>query len=411
MKILKLRRSEDRRIRAGHLWVFSNEVDTAHTPLTAFEPGEEAAVTDARGAFLGSACVNPHSLICARVYSREKRPLDADLLRERLTDALSLRERLFDSPYFRLAFGEGDFLPGLVVDRYGSHLACQVTTLAMERRRDLVRGILDELVHPASVLWDDTAGSRVLEGLETGGRVFEGPVPEELEVLENGCVYLVPGREGQKTGWFYDQRDNHRLTASLCRGRDVLDAFSYAGGFGVAAARAGASSVVYLDASAKALSFAERNHRANSGGGCETVCGDAFDALKELRDAGRTFDVVSIDPPAFIKRRRDYKEGLNAYRRLNYLGMQLVRDGGLLVTSSCSQLLSADDLRGCVSQASARLGALPRLLAAGRQGPDHPVHCAMPETAYLKCLIVQCARQARPHNRPGRDDTQQGQQQ
>lgn len=391
MKTLKLKRGEERRIRAGHLWIFSNEVDVRDIPLTAIDPGEEVLVTDSRGTFLGAACVNPHSLICARMYAREKRPLDADLLRERLTDALRLRERLFDAPYFRLCFGEGDFLPGLVVDRYDRHLACQVTTLAMEKRRDLVAEILRDLVRPESVLWDDTVSARSLEGLKSDERVLDGTVPERLQVLENGCTYLAPGRDGQKTGWFYDQRDNHRLVASLAKGMDVLDAFSYVGGFGVCAAKAGARSVVYLDASARALACAGENHRQNApDSACETICGDAFEALKALRDEGRRFDVVSIDPPAFIKRRKDYKEGLNAYRRLNYLALQLVRDGGLLVTSSCSQLLPVEDLRASVATASAKLCIHPRLLAAGRQGPDHPVHCAMPETAYLKCLLVQC---------------------
>ncbi len=394
MQPLQLRRGEERRIRAGHLWVFSNEVDTRARPLTDCAPGEEVAVTDSRGAFLGSACVNPHSLICARIYARERRPLDADLLRERLRDALDLRRSLYQEPFYRLCFGEGDFLPGLTVDRYGDHAAVQVTTLAMERRRDLVRGLLDELISPASLLWDDTAGSRVLEGLAAGERVMEGDVPDDLAVRENGCEFAAPAREGQKTGWFYDQRDSRRMAAAWCAGRDVLDAFCYAGGFGVTAASRGARSVTYLDASARALDYARRNHAANAACPCDAVCGDAFDALRDLHAQGRSFDVVSIDPPAFIKRRKDYREGLNAYRRLHHLALQLVRPGGLLVTSSCSQHLSLDDLRACAAQACAKQRVHPRLLALGRQGADHPVHGAMPETAYLKTLFVQCARQA-----------------
>ncbi len=391
MAKLQLKRGEERRLKAGHLWVFSNEVDTRVTPLSDCEPGGEVLVTDSRGAVLGAACVNPHSLICARIHARERRPLDEDLLRERLRDALRLRQGLYQEPYYRLCFGEGDFLPGLVVDRYGDHMAVQVTTLAMERRRGMVRAILRELVSPASLLWDDTAGARVLEGLAAGERRFEGDVPDEITVRENGCRFTAPAREGQKTGWFYDQRDSRRMAAGWCAGRDVLDAFSYAGGFGVTAASRGARSVTYLDASARALDYARRNHEANAASPCDTVCGDAFDTLKALHDEGRSFDVVSIDPPAFIKRRKDYREGLNAYRRLHHLAMQLMRPGGLLVTSSCSQHLSLEDLRACAAQACAKLRVHPRLLALGRQGADHPAHCAMPETAYLKTLFVQCA--------------------
>ncbi len=397
MKKLQLKRGEDRRARAGHLWIFSNEIDTGKTPLTDFSAGEDVLVTDSRGSIIGSACVNPHSLICARIHARNSQPLDADLLRTRIADALSLRTRLFSDPYYRLVFGEGDFLPGLVIDRYGSHLAFQITTAAMEQRKDVIRDIVHDLIGHTSACFDNTVASRSLEGLETGSRLFAGDVPDDLYVLENGITYLAPAKDGQKTGYFYDQRDNHRFCAGLAKGCDVLDVFSYVGGFGAACANNGAKSCVYVDSSARALEYCSRNHAAQgSEAPCECMQADAFDALKDLRSQGRSFDIVSIDPPAFIKRRRDYKEGLNAYRRLNYLALQLVRDGGCLVTSSCSQLLSGDDLRKVAATACARLNIHPRLIFSGRQGMDHPVHCAMPETAYLKCLIIQCTHQPRP---------------
>lgn len=389
MRPLRLRRGEDRRLAAGHLWIFSNEVDTRATPLTDFAPGEEALVTDSRGRVLGSACVSPGSLICARLHARDERPLDADLLRERLTGALALRRELGLGDFCRLVHGEGDFLPGLVVDRFGGHLTLQLTTAAMEARKDLLREVLDDLLAPSSLLWDNTVPARRLEALSPES-VCEGPVPEELEVPENGCLFAAPCREGQKTGWFYDQRDNRARVAALARGREVLDAFCYAGGFGVAAAKAGARSVLFADASAKALDFAARNAARNAPGCAgETLQGDAFETLRELRRAGRRFDIVCIDPPAFIRRRKEYREGLTAYRRLNALACSLVRDGGFLVTSSCSHALSADDLRACAARACAARGLHPRLLRTGWQAADHPVHCAMPETAYLKCLLIQ----------------------
>ena len=400
MQTLKLKRGEDRRLKAGHLWIFSNEVDTRATDFKNLVPGEEVLVRDCQGHVLGCATVNPHSLICARIHARSARPLDEELLSERLEQALSLRSALFAEPYYRLVYGEGDALPGLVIDRFGSHLTVQITTLAMEQRKEALRSVLHRLIRPESILWDNTVASRTLEGLALGTEC-EGPVPDALDVPENDCVCTVPLLEGQKTGWFYDQRPNRRLMERLARGRDVLDAFSYVGGFGVVAGHAGAASVTFADASARALGYAKDNLARNAPQtACTVLEGDAFDTLRRLHDEGRRFFVVSIDPPAFIKRRKDYKEGLVAYRRINALACSLVEDGGYLLTSSCSQALHVDDLRGCVAHACARQGLHPRLLHTGWQGPDHPIHCAMPETAYLKCLLVQISRQPQPNTRP-----------
>ena len=262
MKELWLRKGEDRRLRAGHLWVFGNEVDVSKSPLNAFTPGEEALVRDARGQALGCAFVNPHSLICARIYSRKAgQALDGALLRERLETALALRERCFDAPYYRLCHGEGDMLPGLVVDRFGDHLTVQIGTAGMDARKEQLREVLRSLLSPASILWDNDLASRSLEGLARDNDL-EGDVPEELDVPENGCRFLAPCRTGQKTGWFYDQRLNRAALTPFVKaqpGCHVLDAFCYAGGFGALAAKHGAGKVSFLDASAQALSYARKN--------------------------------------------------------------------------------------------------------------------------------------------------------
>lgn len=390
MRKLWLKRNEDRRLRAGHLWVFSNEVDTQKSPLTDFTPGEEATLCDARGAPLGSAYLNPASLICARLYARKaEQPLDAALLGERLRQALDLRQRLFSEPWYRLCHGEGDFLPGLVIDRFGDHLAVQISTAGMESRREMLEHCLTQLLSPASVLWDNDLPARGLEGLSREPQ-SRGPLPERLLVPENGCRFFAPCATGQKTGWFYDQRRNRRELARHARDASVLDVFCYAGGFGVTAAAAGARSVTFLDASAQALALAAENAAANAPH-CvaETICGDAFHQLNELFEEGRRFSLISVDPPAFIKRRKDAAQGLAAYRKINTLAMRLLEPGGVLASSSCSHHLPAEALRGCVAHAAARRGLHARLLHAGGQGPDHPVHAAMPETAYLKCFIAQ----------------------
>ncbi|MBD5416210.1 MAG: class I SAM-dependent rRNA methyltransferase [Desulfovibrio sp.] len=389
MRSLVLKKDEDRRIRAGHLWVFSNEVDTKKTPLTDFAPGEEATLLDARGKALGSLCVNPASLICGRLHSKRPGiPLDESLLRERLAAALAAREQYFSEPWYRLCHGEGDYLPGLVIDRYGAHLTLQLGTAAMEARRELIVRALEELVHPASLRFDSDIPARGLEGLS---RLPEssGPVPEFLEVPENGCRFTVAAAQGQKTGWFYDQRANRREFARYAKGADVLDIFSYVGGFGVTAAAHGARSVTFLDASEPALALSRRNMAANAPGvPVETMLGDAFQRLGELAEAGRRFSLISLDPPAFIKRRKDAAQGVAAYRKINLLAAGLLAPGGVLATSSCSHHLDGAELGRSIAHASAKLGRPARLLYTGAQGPDHPVHVAMPETAYLKCRIV-----------------------
>ncbi len=390
MDTVFLKKGEDRRIRTGHLWVFSNEIDSRRSPVAEFGPGQIVNVADSGGRPLGSGYVNPASLIAVRLFSR--RPdvtLDADLLRARLKDALELRERLFSAPFYRLCHGEGDLLPGLVADRHGEHLVCQVTTAGMDARTDAIMDVLDELVRPRSVLLDNDTASRDLEQLERFQRPAFGEVPEECTVEENGMEYAAPLASGQKTGWFYDQRCNRAALVPFIRSRQgcsVLDAFCYAGGFGALAARNGAGNVTFLDASAGALEYAKRNAE-RWGADAECMRGDAAEVLADMRRRGRTFDIVCLDPPAFIKRKKDARQGMEAYIRVNELGMDLVRPGGLLMTCSCSHHLDEDALRAIVTRAAGRRRRFARLLFRGFQGPDHPVHPAMPETAYLKAFL------------------------
>jgi 23S rRNA (cytosine1962-C5)-methyltransferase len=386
---LRLRKNEDRRLRAGHLWVFSNEVDVAHTPLTAFEPGDAVEVQDQRGAPLGSAYVNPHSLIAARLVSRQRdRRLDGDLLRRRLARALALREGLFPGPYYRLVYGEGDGLPGLVVDRFGDVLVVQVGTAGMERVLDEVVGALQETVRPAGILLRNDASARGLEGLEAYVRVAAGEVPAELEVEENGVRFLAPA-DGQKTGWFYDHRMNRARMAAYAGGRRVLDVFSYVGGWGLQAAAAGAEAVVCVDASAPALAALERN--AELGGVADRLevrRADAFDALGRMAADGERYGMVILDPPAFVKRKKDARAGEEAYRRANRMAMELLEPDGILVSASCSYHFSREALQDSLLRASRRLGRDLQILEQGHQGPDHPVHPAIPETAYLKAIVA-----------------------
>lgn len=396
MKELWLRKGEDRRLLAGHLWIFGNEVDGQKSPLGDFAPGDEALVRTARGQTLGSAFVNPHSLICARIYSRGAvRPLDGALLRQRLETALALRDRYSGTPYYRLCHSEGDMLPGLVIDRFGDHLTVQIGTAGMEMRKEALREALHSLLSPASILWDNDLASRGLEGLPRDSEL-EGDSPRELDVPENGCRFFAPRHNGQKTGWFYDQRRNRAEAARYAGGAHVLDIFSYAGGFGGTAARAGAASVTFIDASQTAVDYATRNAARNAphlagAGAILGLCGDAFACMEQLHAEGRRFGLICLDPPAFIKRRKDLEQGKAAYARANALAVRLLEPGGIFVSCSCSHHLPAETLRGLIARAAARNRRQGRILYAGGQPEDHPVQCAMPETAYLKCFITHMA--------------------
>lgn len=390
METVFLKKGEDRRLRVGHMWVFSNEIDVKRSPLGSFAPGQPVQIADSAGRILGSGYINPASLIAVRMISRKaEKALDADLLRRRLTDALALRKRMFPRPFYRLCHGEGDFLPGLIADRHGDHIVCQITTAGMDAQTDTLMNVLEELLHPSSILLDNDIASRSLEGLERFQRTAYGSVPEETIVEENGMAFTVPLTSGQKTGWFYDQRVNRAALSPFVRsqtGGSVLDAFCYAGGFGALAAKNGAASVTFMDASAHALSYARRNAETE-GAEIETMQGDALTMLADLRREGRTFDIVCLDPPAFIKRKKDARQGLEAYQRINELGLDLVAPGGMLMTCSCSHHLEPDALRSMVTRAAGKRRRFARLLFQGFQGPDHPIHPAMPETAYLKAFL------------------------
>jgi 23S rRNA (cytosine1962-C5)-methyltransferase len=387
---LRLKKHEDRRLRTGHVWVYSNEVDTAATPLSGFEPGQAVLIEDAAGKPLGTGYVNPHTLICARLASRDpKLVLDQSLITHRLNIALGLRERLFAAPYYRLAFGDSDGLPGLVVDRYGDVLVAQFATAGIERLKTEVIAALEKVVKPRAILLRNDGAAREVEGLAPYVEPALGEVPELVGLVEDDLRFEVPVREGQKTGWFYDQRMNRVRLRQYVAGKRVLDVFSYLGAWGLHAAAAGAASVLCVDSSARAVDWAQGNARDNDlGARVAFETGDAFEVLKRLRAEREHFDVVVLDPPAFIKRKKDFREGSQAYRRINQMAMQVLAKDGLLVSASCSYHLGADDLRDILLAGSRHVDRFLQVLEQGHQAPDHPVHPAIVETAYLKVFYA-----------------------
>lgn len=387
---LKLKKHQDRRLRAGHCWVYSNEVDTAATPLKGLAPGQAVDIVSDQGKWLGSGYVNPNTLIAARIVSRDRaHRLDQSLLVHRIKIALGLREALYPAPYYRLVYGEADGLPGLVVDRYGDQLVVQLTTAGMEVLRDQVIAALDKVLDPAVILLRNDVASRELEGLEQYIEEAKGTVPGRTPVIEGDARFEVSLTEGQKTGWFYDQAANRDKLMKYVAGKRVLDVCSYVGAWGVRAALGGATDVTCVDVSARALEQVQANAALNGVADRVRIAqGDAFTTLKALRQAGEHFDVVVVDPPAFIKRKKDLKEGTLAYRRLNEVAMALLGRDGLLASASCSFHMDRDNLLRTLQQGARHVDRSLQLLEYGQQGPDHPIHPAIVETAYLKAYYL-----------------------
>jgi 23S rRNA (cytosine1962-C5)-methyltransferase len=398
---LRLKRNEDRRLHAGHLWIFSNEVDTQQTPLPKYKPGELVRVLAHNDRALGLAYVNPKSLISARMLSSWSIP-DAGWLAGRIRMALTLRERLYSQPYYRLVYGESDGLPGLVVDRYGSACVVQIGTAGMEELKTQIKEALIQVLRCEALLFKNDSSAREMEGLPSYVEAAKGKFDEWGLVVEDGLEFRAPLAEGQKTGWFFDQAANRRaLTKYVRKGARVLDVFSYVGAWGVRAAHSGAAEVLCVDSSAPALDLAASNAELNSGkvgsgkaGGTDrrpgvltTLRGDAFDVLEDLAKKRARFDVVVIDPPAFAKRKKDLPKALAAYKRLNQLAMQVLSDDGILVSCSCSYHLSAEDLQDAIAKAARGADKHVQILEVGGQAPDHPVHPAIPETRYLKAYF------------------------
>jgi 23S rRNA (cytosine1962-C5)-methyltransferase len=382
---LRLKRNEDRRLHAGHLWVFSNEIDTAQTPLSRFTPGELVRMLSHNDRALGIAYVNPRSLICARMLGTWRMP-DAAWFEARMRRALELRERLFPTPYYRLVYGESDGLPGLVVDRFGAACVAQVGTAGMERLKPMIHQALVGLLGSDAILFKNDSAARELEGLPSYVEP-SGDLSGLGTVIEDGLEFHAPVQGGQKTGWFFDQSANRRALARYVRpGARVLDLFSYVGAWGVRAATAGAGDVLCVDSSAAALEFAGTNAIRN-GVAVQTRKGDAFDVLEELGTERMRFDVVIVDPPAFAKRKKDLPKAQAAYKRVNQLAMKLMAPEGILVSCSCSHHLDAAGLQDAIGKAARAAERQVQILEFGGQAADHPVHPAIPETRYLKAYF------------------------
>ncbi|HEY9180041.1 MAG TPA: class I SAM-dependent rRNA methyltransferase [Candidatus Baltobacteraceae bacterium] len=377
----------DRRVRLGHAWVFSNEVDIGRSPLTAFTPGDLAVVRDAFGKPVGMAYINPGALICGRILTSDaKAEIDREWWAARFRRAFGLRDGIYVTPHYRAVYGESDGCPGLVVDRYGDVLVAQLNTAGIVKMRAEVVEALQAAVKPRGILLRSAGSVRQIEGIDEFDEAV-GDVPDVADVREDNAVFSAPLRKGQKTGYFFDQRDNRSRLARYAGGKRVLDMYSYIGSWGVRAARFGASHVMCSDSSQLALEHASENAQRN-GVAIETRLGDALEVLAALALEKQRFDVVIVDPPALIKRRKDVAAGQSHYERLNRAAFNVLAPDGILVSCSCSHHLEPAMLQRAILGAAKDTGRRAQILEKHAHAPDHPIHPAMPETEYLKAFFV-----------------------
>lgn len=388
--VLRLNPGAHRRALGGHPWIYSNEIRMT-AEAKALPAGTVARIEADDGRAIGAACFNPHTLIAARLLARDPdAAVGPAFLADRLRAALALRGKLIAAPFYRLIHAEADGLPGCIVDRFGEVVVVQMNTAGMELLTDALLAALDEVLAPAVILLKNDSAARGLEGLDSHVRVAKGALDGAVEVLEHSTRFLADLSEGQKTGWFFDQRDNRLAVARLAKGARVLDVYSYCGGFALQAAAAGAAEVLAIDRSQAALDLAARAAALNDvAARCRFVRGEAFQELERLADGGQRFDIVVADPPAFIKSKKDAPQGARAYRKLARLSATLVRPQGFLFIASCSHHIDPAGFANEVRHGMAAASRTGRVLATVGAAPDHPVHPFLPESAYLKGQLLQ----------------------
>jgi 23S rRNA (cytosine1962-C5)-methyltransferase len=372
----------------GHPWIFSNEIQM-DADAKALPPGSMVALKTADGRSLGVASFNPHTLVAARLFDRDpQRVVNAEFLAKRLRRALAIRTRLFAAPYYRLIHAEADGIPGLVVDRYGEVAVAQLNTAGMARLEAELIEALGAVLAPKAIVLRNDSPARAQEGLASEVRVAAGTLQDPLEIEENGVRFAVDLVAGQKTGWFYDQRDNRAFMARLAKDTRVLDVYCFGGGFAVQAAAAGARGVIGIDRSEPALALAARSAELNGvAERCHFRRGEAFAELETLAGAGERFDVVIADPPAFVKSKKDLGPGLRGYRKLARLASAAVAPQGYLFLASCSHNVTPEEFWEAARRGLEDAGRSGRLLRSAGAAPDHPVHPHLPESAYLTALV------------------------
>ncbi|WP_245732620.1 class I SAM-dependent rRNA methyltransferase [Propionispora vibrioides] len=383
-----LRKGAQHRVESGHPWVYQSELDYIDGE---FEPGDIVDVYNFRQKFIGRGYINPRSQIIVRLLSREQEPIDREFFKKRIQTAWKYRQTFISEPeYCRLVYGEADFLPALIVDKFGPYMVIQTLALGIDVHKDTIVSVLDELFQPEGIYERNDVPVRRLEGLPEVKGYLKGDFPTEIKVLENGIPFYADIKEGQKTGFFYDQRENRVFLKPFIRDAEVLDCFCHTGSFAVHAALYGAKKITSIDISAEAIELAKKNAELNGVAAvCDFQVANAFDALRSMAEEQRQFDVVILDPPAFTKSRHALEGAARGYKEINLRGLKMVRPGGFLVTCSCSFHMGRDLFQAIVADAARDAKRVIRQVEYRTQAKDHPILPSAAETEYLKFLVVQ----------------------
>ncbi len=388
MGTVKLKKGEEKRIKAGHLWIFNNEIEKISDLK---ENGEIVEVFDHKESFVAKGYYNKHSLISVRVLSKDKdQEIDKTFLKEKISQAYQYRKKIYPQlSSYRIVYSEGDLLPGLIIDKYENLLSVQILTLGMEKLKPLILEALEEVFSPEGIILKNDSAFREMEGLKKEIKIIQGNFDALAVIEENQLKFYVDLVEGQKNGFFFDQRENRILATTLSKDRRVLDCFCYTGGFALSAALGGAKKVWGADESESAIKLAEGNAKLNNFSNLTFQKQEVFNFLRKLNQAQEKFDMIILDPPAFVKSKEKLKQGVKGYKEINLQAMKLLNTGGILISCSCSYQLSKEEFLNMIKSAAADSGKLFRIIKELTQAPDHPILLTMPETQYLKGVILE----------------------
>ncbi len=381
---LKIKRHHELRIVCEHPWIFSNEIENS-AQLKTVEKGSLVEVQIKRDEPFATAYFNTQSLIAARILSYDlSEKIDAAFFRKKIQAAKNLRDKFYHKPFYRLVHSEADFLPGLVIDRFDNVFSCQISTAGMEKLSEFLIEALTEIFPKCAIIFKNDIEARKLEGLELYVKTVKGEIADKIEIEENGIKFSINVKSGQKTGWFFDQRFNREFISTISKDCTVLDAFCYLGGFGFNALKGGAKSVTFVDSSAEAIEAIKA--KAENSVSVETIQDKVFDLFENPEFQKRQFDLVLLDPPAFIKSRKDFFSGLKGYEKLIKLAAPLVKKGGILMLSSCSHHAAISDLITSAHNGFRKSGCKAKIIRSFGAGYDHPLHPALKESEYLKSI-------------------------
>jgi len=388
MKTVQLKKNQDRRLRSGYIWVFSNEI--SGDVKGAAEPGSLVRIVSSDGRFMGIGHFNPHSLIAVRLLSRHEEAVDAGFFERAINAAFEYRKKVYPNlTSYRLVAGEADFLPGLIIDKYEDYCSLKIMSYGMKANLNDILQAIDRILNPSGIFYSIDERVSILEGMETASEWVKGSSPGGIEIIHGKAKFHVNIEKGQKTGFFFDQFENRKKIESYVAGRTVLDCFCYSGAFSVYCSLSGSESVTGVDISREAVEEAGENARLNNLNNCTFIEGDVFKFIREINS--RKYSYIILDPPAFIKSKKDFKKGYNKYLQLNIAALKIIEEGGGLFTSSCSHHLDLYSFIKMLGEAAGKAKRRLRISEFGFQSKDHPVLAPMPETRYLKgafCFVA-----------------------